>query len=373
MLKRGEIKSLTGLRGVAACAVVLYHYQGSDAGLGRFVLHGYTAVDLFFALSGFVMALTYAGAFADGFSPATFAGFLHKRLGRIYPLYIVVTLAVAELDYAGIIKEVAPSAWTIISNIFLVQSWGLADSIGGPTWSISTEFAAYLVFPLLVAGILTSRPAWTWAAAAAAIAILALVATRSPVELHQVHGGTTYRNGPLDVFGYGTAYPLLRCLAGFVLGMVAFRIAQLPAMQLLASRPMAGNLAAIVVVALLATRGSDVILVVAFVPLIIALAAGNSLAGRFLESRVIYWLGLVSYSVYLLHRLVGDLLRQPVMNGLNALHTPHAFFVSGVALFGLVFILSAASYYCIEKPARDWARKLMWRQPRPISSEPAAP
>jgi hypothetical protein len=67
MLKRGEIKSLTGLRGVAACAVVLYHYQGSDAGLGRFVLHGYTAVDLFFALSGFVMALTYAGAFADGF------------------------------------------------------------------------------------------------------------------------------------------------------------------------------------------------------------------------------------------------------------------------------------------------------------------
>ena len=51
MFKPTEIKSLTGLRGVAACFVVAYHYFNMSNGLGLFkplLLHGYLCVDLFF-------------------------------------------------------------------------------------------------------------------------------------------------------------------------------------------------------------------------------------------------------------------------------------------------------------------------------------
>ena len=185
MLKRGEIKSLTGLRGVAACWVVLFHYitafhhaeldqnlsTKSSAGfrlVELFFVHGYLAVDLFFILSGFVMALTYGGAFEAGISSRAYLDFLGKRLGRVYPLYIALTAAVAVLSYAGIGTVNPPSPVDLASNVLLIQAWGIADSIDVPAWSISTEFAAYLLFPLLVRIIPVGHWARCWAAARAA-------------------------------------------------------------------------------------------------------------------------------------------------------------------------------------------------------------
>jgi peptidoglycan/LPS O-acetylase OafA/YrhL len=71
--------------------------------------------------------------------------------------------------------------------------------------------------------------------------------------------------------------------------------------------------------------------------------------------------------------LMAYAVRQPLMARLDALHVTHSFLVSGVIMFVLVFGLSAASYYGIEKPARDWSRRLMGRRPLAIASEPSAP
>ena len=76
-----------------------YHYAQADYAylipahgpVRAFVLHGYLAVDLFFVLSGFVMALNYQHLFEDGFSNQNYSIFLYKRLTRIYPLYIMVS------------------------------------------------------------------------------------------------------------------------------------------------------------------------------------------------------------------------------------------------------------------------------------------
>ena len=71
MLKRGEIRALTGIRGIAACFVVIYHfYFGvlNKGSAGVILSHGYMAVDLFFVLSGFVMALTYQDKFLGRYS-----------------------------------------------------------------------------------------------------------------------------------------------------------------------------------------------------------------------------------------------------------------------------------------------------------------
>jgi peptidoglycan/LPS O-acetylase OafA/YrhL len=376
MLRQGEIKCLTGLRGIAACLVMLYHFFQDVAGIGRprtFLLHGYLAVDLFFVLSGFVMALTYAETFAGDFSRGTYLGFLYKRLGRIYPLYIVVTLAMAALAYAGRIDQTPPSAGTVLSNLLLVQAWGFADSIGGPTWSISTEFAAYLLFPILVAATLSASRARLCAAAVAALALLVLAATRTPVQLHQSVGGIIYRNGPLDVFGTGTLYLLLRCLAGFILGLLAFRIATIPAVWRLAGKRFAAGVTLAIVAVLMLVPGSDIAVVLMFVPLVVALATERSLASRLLQGGVVYWLGLVSYSIYLVHRPLEDLLRKPIMAGLAEFGLPHPFTISGFVLIALVLTVSAASYYGIEKPARDWSRKLIRRRPRDIAAATAIP
>jgi len=353
---------------------MLYHYFPDVSGpapIRTFWLHGYLSVDLFFILSGFVMALNYGGAFAADFSVKTYADFLWKRLGRVYPLYIVVTLAMAAHAYAVGVAQKSPSAWTLISNILLVQAWGFADCLGGPTWSISTEFAAYLLFPVLVATILLGRRAWSWLAAAGAVFILVLVATRSLAELNQIYDGVTARNGPLDVFGIFTTYPLLRCLGGFILGVVTFRIAQHPAAQRLAGRRFAGDIALLAVVAVMAVPGSDIALMILFVPLVLALAAQRSLAARTLGTRAIYWLGLVSFSIYLMHCPVEGLFRKPLTAGLSALPLPHAAWMAGVVMVGLLFACSAATYYGIEKPARDWSRNLMRRRPR-FTSQPAS-
>ncbi len=223
---QGELRALTGIRGVAACFVVAYHYFLSMAATGpvKVVLgHGYIAVDLFFVLSGFVMARTYAPAFREWRGLRPYAAFLVKRLGRTYPLYITV------LCLTGALLRTERSPYTGLewaSNAAMVQAWGLADSIVSPSWSISTELFAYIIFPLLTSVFLFGQWWRTVLASSVAFAILVFVATRPNEALNQlVSDAWPGRNGPLDVYGAGTAYLVLRCLAGFSLGLLCNRLA----------------------------------------------------------------------------------------------------------------------------------------------------
>src|SRR3954454_7996689 len=89
------LPSLTALRGVAALAGVLFHAPG--IGLGSFyvagtffVLKSYLWVDFFFLLSGFVMMHAYGARFARGPRPAELVGYALARIGRLYPLHVVM-------------------------------------------------------------------------------------------------------------------------------------------------------------------------------------------------------------------------------------------------------------------------------------------
>ncbi len=369
----GEIRSLTGIRGIAACFVVTYHYfqvQAPNNPFGTFLLHGYLAVDLFFVLSGFVMALTYSDKFARAWTLQNYWSFIYKRLGRVYPLYLLVTIvgfAVACMD------DGLPGWQAIVSNLTMTETWGVADSFGGPTWSISTEFAAYLAFPVLVAVTISGRRGVAWLAAAAAVALLAFVASRSDIQvLERTVNSRPSRNGPLDVFAT-TPFPLLRCLAGFTIGLLTFRAARHRISLRCFGTRHAGDAASAAVLALMFLPGTDVLVVVASVPLILCLYCGDSLVKRLLSCRVVHWLGLISYSIYVLHGLLDHLLRRSVMVALEHLQVPHAFTFSSLVIAPLLIGLSAATYYGIEKPARDWARLLSGARPKLISEEPAAP
>ena len=364
MSKQAEIRSLTGLRGVAALLVGAYHFfyatvsdPASDGLPIVFLRHGYLSVDLFFVLSGYVMALTYAKLFATGFRAHAFADFLGRRIGRVYPAYIIVTAMAALVSLATTPWQGTASAVTLITNALMVQSWGFSPSIVGPGWSVSTEFAAYLLFPLLVGVVLHGRREWSWIGAALASATLLFIATRSSATLHQ-GAGLGSRHGPLDVWAAGTVFLVLRCLAGFTLGLAAYRLAQYPAVKERAGRMFAGDIAAASVLLLMLVRNSDVALVLLFVPLIVTLGEQRSLSAAFLSSPVTHWLGLVSYSFYLVHQPVEQHLRKPLSDFLGQANASHVYTASALLLFGVAVVISAGCYYGIEKPGRTWSRHL---------------
>jgi peptidoglycan/LPS O-acetylase OafA/YrhL len=175
---RRNIKSLTGLRGVAAVYVVAFHYSIGlpfSNPFTTFLAHGYLAVDLFFVLSGFVMALNYGHMFVSGWSAAAYRRFLGRRIARVYPLYLAGTIAACFLVLAGCLEapRSAPIGLALALNVIMVQAWGFVESLDGPGWSISAEWAAYLLFPALLVPTLFGRPAIAWLSAFACAGVLA--------------------------------------------------------------------------------------------------------------------------------------------------------------------------------------------------------
>lgn len=361
-IPQAEIRALTGLRGVAACMVMAYHFSTGwvlPEPASTVLRHGYLAVDLFFVLSGFVMALTYGARFHAVPVRAAYGDFLVRRLGRIYPLYIVA--AVIAVSFGLHDSYVRMSAAGLLANGALVQTWGLADCYLGPAWSLSTELGAYVVFPVLV-WLALRRGSVAACAGVAACLLLVFLATCSTPTLHQVIDGEPWRAGPLDVFGPGTLYPLLRCLAAFVLGMLAFRAACSRGVARLAAGETAGIVSAALVLGLMAVPDADIAIVLAFVPLIVALACSNGIVARLLAGPVPYWLGLVSYSIYLLHVLVERSARDAISAALHAANLPHAAGLTMIVLCGASLGRAGASYALIEKPGRELARTMLARR-----------
>ncbi len=177
--------------------------------------------------------------------------------------------------------------------------------------------------------------------------------------LHQVSEGGQDRSGPLDIFGTGTLYPLLRCLAGFTLGMIAFRVVKDHASAKVFTWRRSGDLAACTVVVLLFVPSSDVALEFAFMALVVTLASSRSWVGAAMGSPVVFRLGEVSYSIYLVHRPIESLMRNPLVAFLARHHVPHAYTVAGFPPLAATMIVSALTFYGIETPARNWSRRLM--------------
>ncbi len=93
MSGRAELRALTSARGVAAWWVVLYHLRGALAApplkVEAVLAKGYLAVDFFFLLSGFVLALRHGERLRGG-GIAVVPDFLRRRVARIWPLHAVL-------------------------------------------------------------------------------------------------------------------------------------------------------------------------------------------------------------------------------------------------------------------------------------------
>ncbi|WP_131196882.1 acyltransferase family protein [Lichenihabitans psoromatis] len=103
----------------------------------------------------------------------------------------------------------------------------------------------------------------------------------------------------------------------------------------------------------------DVLVVVLFVPLILSLTNRQSISARFLSSSVVHWLGVISFSIYLVHKLVADMCQPLLVLWLGRHGINHAAFLAGLALIIPSLAISAACFAWIEQPSRRLSRKLL--------------
>jgi peptidoglycan/LPS O-acetylase OafA/YrhL len=213
-----EIRAMTGVRGAAALFVMLYHFGHGLKGIdpaSNMLNHGYLSVDLFFVLSGFVLSHVYGRSLKDG--TFTCGEFLLHRIARIYPVYIVATMGVLAIEIWK--AHGAPfGAAMIASNIFMLQSVGDWPSIDPPAWSVSAELIAYLIFPMLA--ILCLNRGNRCALFTGLVAISSIMALSILAAFHRI--GSPIANGQLDLFY--APYTLIRCLAGFTIGQLIWRV-----------------------------------------------------------------------------------------------------------------------------------------------------
>lgn len=160
--------SLDVLRGLAALAVVFWHWQHffmSNSSFpfdtqqqpfytlfSLFYQRGAMAVDLFFCLSGFIFFWLYKSNIENGRVGGR--TFFLLRLSRLYPLHLLTLIVVAVGQYWTVQQWGRPFVYPsndpthFFLQLFFASAWGLEKgySFNGPIWSVSVEFFLYALF-----------------------------------------------------------------------------------------------------------------------------------------------------------------------------------------------------------------------------------
>ncbi|MBD8549502.1 acyltransferase family protein [Sphingomonas sp. CFBP 8764] len=352
------ILSLTGVRGVGALWVVLYHVQSGAVSGGYLsadqtwgpLRYGWSGVDLFFLLSGFMLM----HAHARDFQSLTRAGiwkFAVSRAFRIYPLSTATLLLIALLvvlypAFAANFRSLEPgnlSLKSFVATLFLATRWfPLRGDWNQPTWSLSVELVGYALFPMLAFAFIRVRSC-RWALLAVAFCIAAVIVKQVAGDAlginHMTLGSSLVR-----MAGYFTAGVGLKQLAhlatrhAVIRGMAALSVAAVVMIIMLSFVPRGGGL-----------------MPIAFALLIFALYFQQGIVDRALSSNLAVFLGKISFPLYLIHEMP----IQAFNFYARAVDlAPQSYAAWGLLLVVLIFAAALVLHRTIERPAHKFARLL---------------
>lgn len=357
-----EVRQLTGLRGLAALDVMMGHYNQEQVPLLHWLEFQNAAVDVFFCLSGFTLCLVYGAGLGRRLDLRNYAV---ARLARIYPLYAAVTLvglwytvawglnAYASYTAAGLVADG-------VRQLLLVNAWPLVGSGAfwiDPLWSISAEAFCYAAVFL---------PAW--AASGRLRRVSPRVLTAAMLLLPAFAYGFFVRYFNSAVNGHGYPPPatvlsywvaLVRATCMFSSGWLAYLI-WLRQDVVARAAGLTTDAVCLLFLACLAGQAWTVVnvqVVVVLAPaMVLGLMDGRSAAARLLSWPPVHLLGVISYSIYLLHWPVLNIMMH-TWPGLRDTQLTRILVPMLVTL-----ALSLLSFYGFERPARQALRRLLGRR-----------
>ncbi len=303
---RPAIDSLTSIRGLAALWVVLYHFQSDIVtllpfakSLLPFLRQGHFAVPIFFVLSGYVLTYNYLESIGVRTSVSEIFRFWGRRLLRIYPLHLATLLAVLPMVLAArllglTISETGYSRHDFVLNLFLIHTWVPHFRLNWnyPSWSVSSEWVAYLLIPLACLVFVRVRRL-------ASLASLALLFYALSIGLALAGDYLPFRE--------------MTAVAGpFLLGCTFARAIALGYVPRFGMRIGAWVfvLAMILLPFLAAPQALAIALMTSGFALVFALAAAGEGCSRFWLWTPLIVLGDFSYSLYLVHTIVQKLVNE---------------------------------------------------------------
>ncbi len=343
VLMTGLLQNIQGLRGVAILLVLFVHIGSAVAWFGRWdgapqwLNVGLSGVDIFFVISGFIMATIVSGEFRK---PGSVVTFLFARAARIYPVYVLVSLAFLASHDA--FPPAISQHWQnrdVMRSLLLLPQDELPVLVVG--WTLEHEMYFYVVTGLLL--LLPERffihavILWGVAATVAGLAVGAVGPTvghiTHPLTLEFVAGCLIAR---LIQAGY-RQYAVLALIAGTVLlpaGYCTFALGEIPDGWLR--------------VALFGVPAT----------LIVYGACGMEVTHTLRFPRWLRFIGDISYSLYLTHVPIILAVALAWSKSPGARETPAV----GAILMSVATIATGiATYYLLELPLHKVARRMKQR------------
>lgn len=361
-LENPEIRPLTGIRGFAALAVVLFHFHDGWIQLvpalevlRPLALRGHMGVDLFFILSGFI--LCYIHKPGEGrLGLREYTRFLALRLARVYPNHLATLALLGLMVSSSSVLRIPINGHEydfkdLPQQLTLTHAWPLMEGRTGfywnyPSWSISCEWFAYLaIFPICWFALRRPRSPLMFLSLTylALVAWLVLSTSSKCQSLGNLPEVTLEFIAGAALFRVWSLWPELGRSCGRALPWLLLLLLFIPMASPLNSR--------------FALPG----LLLLFPLLLLGLTTEDSWPAQALSTRFGLWLGNISYAIYMCHAL----LQKVIKSACPAEHLVHASPAVRLAIvlaqLGAVLGCSAALYYLVELPSRNRLRGVIRR------------